>query len=140
MYLRGVDTRFRCILYKLLYKRCRLSKQHYINILHFISTSVYMIISTFVYMIIYIYCNISNIVIYIKLELRWSGLRSIKSVMRRRWTVMMMATQSNHRPKKGQLYVSVVTSCLDSGLFLRSSLHHFSASNYRRRTSLSING
>ncbi len=132
MYLRGIDTRFRYIFYKLLYRRCRLSKQHYINILHFISTSVYMNI--------YIYRNISNIVIYIKLELRWSGLQLIKSIMRRRWTVMMMATQSNYHPKKGQLYVSVVTFCLDSGLFLCSSFYHFSASNCRRRTLLSING
>ncbi len=54
--------RFRYILYKLLYSCCQLNKQHYINILHFISTSVYVII--------YIYRNISNIIMNMKLELR----------------------------------------------------------------------
>ncbi len=53
---------------------------------------------------------------------------------------MMMVTQSNHRPKKEQIYVSIVTSFLDFGLFLHNSLHHFSAYNYRRRTLFLING
>ncbi len=77
--------RFRYILYKLLYRHYQSNKQHYISLLHFISNSVYMIIyyntsKIVIYMIIY--CNISNIIIYIKLELRWSGLQSIISVMR----------------------------------------------------------
>ena len=73
IYLRGINMRFRYIFYKLLYRHYQLNTKYYINLLHFISI--------FISMIIYIYLNILNIIIYIKLKLRWNKLQSIKNII-----------------------------------------------------------
>ena len=43
-------------------------------------------------------------------------------------------------PKKKQIYMSVIISCLDFGLFLYSFFYRFSIYNCYRQTLLPING